>query len=607
MAPVGGQVQGISLDSFLQMVQMEKTTCTLRVLSDEDVGFIFIQKGVMISAEVGALSGADAAHEIISWENSVIEIENTCERTENEINQPLMNILMEGLRLRDERAAAGGAAKMMDTQSNRSPSPPKPGPSPASKPPPSDTPPPVPGIAAHADKAGGQHPKEGFTIQKKKRPRNRFLKLALLLIAVAGAGAAAYLTLGGSSEEKLFLALQSKLVETPSLMEKVNLLEAYLDTDPTGEHAASATSQLTSFKRALDTEQYNAVAARADALAEKDDLKGAHALYAEYLAEHPESTAKPRATAAMAALTDKMADIAFARLAKTSSSDDPQRLNDYDAFLQGYPDSRHTDQVRQWIAEMADAYYRYFETQVAVATHEEDWPRGITLARQFVRLYPEYPKSKIIAKLVPIFEGSQKQKADFAALMDSAREKGTDYGAAAQVLSDYLASYPDTYLEHRIKEQISRYRLLAEDARLDALRKSTAAAVNAAGDRFQADTAGTFTDRRTRLVWTLLDSRAQLQECLDYSGARTFVSGLSTGGHEDWRLPTPDELESLYKKSPALPATETHWYWSDKHYREFQGEWIYRVTVVDSSDVVSRPPLQKDSRDCGTVRAVRRP
>ncbi len=103
-AGVGGQLQGISLDSFLQMVQMEKTTCTLNVISGKKEGRLYILKGDLISAETQGLENLDAACTIISWDDTVIEIENTCKKSENEIKQPLMHVLMEGLKLKDEKA-----------------------------------------------------------------------------------------------------------------------------------------------------------------------------------------------------------------------------------------------------------------------------------------------------------------------------------------------------------------------------------------------------------------------------------------------------------------------------------------------------------------------
>ncbi len=48
------------------------------------------------------LRGEEAAYRIIGWENSAIEIEDVCRNKKKEINKPLMLILMEANRLKDE-------------------------------------------------------------------------------------------------------------------------------------------------------------------------------------------------------------------------------------------------------------------------------------------------------------------------------------------------------------------------------------------------------------------------------------------------------------------------------------------------------------------------
>ncbi len=75
----------------------------MKVKDNDEVGYLYILEGELISAESGDLKNREAFNRIISWENVAIEIENTCTKTENEINQPLMNLLMEGLRVKDEK------------------------------------------------------------------------------------------------------------------------------------------------------------------------------------------------------------------------------------------------------------------------------------------------------------------------------------------------------------------------------------------------------------------------------------------------------------------------------------------------------------------------
>ena len=101
-AAPAGQIHGISTASFLQLIDIEEKICTLKIRSGRRLGYLYFFKGELTAAETGQLRGEAAAFEIISWENSVIEIENVCKKTRKEINKSLMHILMEGARIRDE-------------------------------------------------------------------------------------------------------------------------------------------------------------------------------------------------------------------------------------------------------------------------------------------------------------------------------------------------------------------------------------------------------------------------------------------------------------------------------------------------------------------------
>jgi DNA-binding NtrC family response regulator len=96
------QIWGISTASFLQVIDMEQRICTLTVRSDEKLGYLYFMKGDLIAAEAGDQKGLDAAYNIIGWEKSVIEMKNTCRKKEREIHMPLMHVLMESARIKDD-------------------------------------------------------------------------------------------------------------------------------------------------------------------------------------------------------------------------------------------------------------------------------------------------------------------------------------------------------------------------------------------------------------------------------------------------------------------------------------------------------------------------
>ena len=63
---LAGQVTGISLPSFLQMSEMEGSTCSLRIRSAEKSGMLHLLDGNLIDAETGELKHKEAAYEIIA-------------------------------------------------------------------------------------------------------------------------------------------------------------------------------------------------------------------------------------------------------------------------------------------------------------------------------------------------------------------------------------------------------------------------------------------------------------------------------------------------------------------------------------------------------------
>jgi len=100
-----GHVSGISLPSFLQLLELDKKTCTLTLSAGIQEGRMYFQQGELIDAHTGKLNGQEAAFEIICWDNTEIEIENVCKHRERTITAPLGFILIESARMKDERGA----------------------------------------------------------------------------------------------------------------------------------------------------------------------------------------------------------------------------------------------------------------------------------------------------------------------------------------------------------------------------------------------------------------------------------------------------------------------------------------------------------------------
>ena len=98
-----GFITGVSLSSFLQLLELDKKTCTLTVRSGRHQGNMYFKNGDLLNADTDDLSGTDAAFEIVSWKNVEIVLANSCKITEPKISESLGFILLEGSRRQDER------------------------------------------------------------------------------------------------------------------------------------------------------------------------------------------------------------------------------------------------------------------------------------------------------------------------------------------------------------------------------------------------------------------------------------------------------------------------------------------------------------------------
>ena len=100
----GGTLHGISTGMFLQLIEMEQKTCTVRVMEKvtDRQGVLFFSKGVLLDATCEGLRREQAAYEIFSWEKVSISIQNTCPVSTKHIQGDLQGLLLEAMRRKDE-------------------------------------------------------------------------------------------------------------------------------------------------------------------------------------------------------------------------------------------------------------------------------------------------------------------------------------------------------------------------------------------------------------------------------------------------------------------------------------------------------------------------
>lgn len=82
-----------TLPGYLQLIEMEGKSCTLRVVSNKREGVLYIKAGEIFNADCGKLTGEAAVLEILSWNDVSLEIFKPYNITQRSINKPLTYFL----------------------------------------------------------------------------------------------------------------------------------------------------------------------------------------------------------------------------------------------------------------------------------------------------------------------------------------------------------------------------------------------------------------------------------------------------------------------------------------------------------------------------------
>jgi DNA-binding response OmpR family regulator len=102
----GGVLHNIAPSMFLQLVNLEQKTCTIRTTEKTSgrQGVLFFQHGHLLDARTGELQSEAAAYEIFSWEQISLVIQNSCPVKDRKIVKTLNALLLEAARRKDEES-----------------------------------------------------------------------------------------------------------------------------------------------------------------------------------------------------------------------------------------------------------------------------------------------------------------------------------------------------------------------------------------------------------------------------------------------------------------------------------------------------------------------
>ncbi len=657
-AGVGGKIKGISLPSFLQMSEMEKSSFTLKVVAGENLGYLYLKEGNLIAAQVDELTGREAAYRIISWDEPIIEIQPADESKSDEIKQPLMHVLMESLKIKDEAAYQLPAGQ--------------------------------PTAPPSADRSPGEPGKPIVKLERAPAPPpvkdrsdlvRKIVWTIVGLLVVAVGGASYYFQLSASRSEDRFAKFIAQVDSIESAQQRLEQLEKFLKKHPNPAWRKQLQQRINDAREQIEDQDYEQATLKVSSLPLDENYeKKAIAIYSEFLKKYPNSRHIDRINKAIAGIKDLLDQYYYQELQEAARLDFDKRLQVYRQYLQRFPQGRYRQDVQILIDEMADDYLAFLKQQAASCIEQRRWNDCLAKCDVFIKAFSGSYKARQA-------EDIKKQVADNRSwwkLKNRILEADGNYKDIRQMLKNFLQANPHPSVRPEVEaelakaeanlrqqrgwltvktfatdenqpmdERIQKVRLFlannktspfasnAQDLlaglmqqrdrilamrrmeaqrreleekkrqeqlehqrrqrRLADLRQEMIAKLKQTG-RFVPSGNETVTDKVTGLTWCVLDSYQELEGCLNYKEALKYVQGLSAGGYNDWRLPTASELAAIYKQAPFFPQSGAKWYWSSEAY--IKGYYsVANVVTAKPETVFER--LFKRQDQCGAVRAVR--
>ncbi len=451
---VGGQIHGIALSSFLQMSEMEKTTCKLKVSSEKETGFLYLLKGALIAAEAGLLTGKEAAFEILSWDETAIAIEKTSVKKKKEIAMPLMNILMEGLRLKDEKEAAakGGGEAPSDDDIGKleleNPSEPEFESEGAEAE--------APAEEKTADESPAEAPKKKVPAAPEPKSKTGLLVAAgivVVLLLGAGGGFVWLRVIQPGQLKKAYELVLEEVGKQATLEEKQIILEDYLKKGVSGTYADQAEKKIEEIFNLIQERDYEVLTEQVKALPldEKYKIK-ASALYQEYLDKFPDGIHAEELTEKLAGISALMDATDFARLEKIDASDYEKRIAAYRAYLEDHPKGKHREAVEKLLADMGEIYFRYLTKEIKVCDLQNEWGRCADLFDEYISVYKN---NRHIDQAVKMRDTMLAKDILFD-LAKKVNEVKSDYAEMKNVYIDYLKANPKTPAKDGIIAELTK-------------------------------------------------------------------------------------------------------------------------------------------------------
>jgi hypothetical protein len=106
---LSGQLSDLSLAELIEFFCNQRKTGRLKVAYTRAPGYFFFDRGDLVDARIGALSGVEAVYYSLTQANASFKFSAAFESTRRTIHQPWAQVALEGLRRLDEGIAPGDA------------------------------------------------------------------------------------------------------------------------------------------------------------------------------------------------------------------------------------------------------------------------------------------------------------------------------------------------------------------------------------------------------------------------------------------------------------------------------------------------------------------
>jgi hypothetical protein len=607
---LAGQVQGISLPSFLQMSEMEGSTCSLRISSGENTGMLHLLDGNLIDAETDELKHKDAAYSILGWDNPMIEILKAVGRTKNEIKLPLMHLLMDSMRQKDQKefekdappkkpiektpsqkeapspeqkkaplieASPGTSLEKTDekaspaaTKLEKPPSTVEPdrtdvvpekestdkqsdGPVEEIPPEPQEKVPEADGdIDIDLIQVDTSRPTKRQVVDKSTialKPKKKVALMAVLAVLVlCVAGYFIFQGIMGKAVVSDYRQLMAKVERLTDADAQEKLLMDFINTHESGEDSAKAEMKLQEIWLQNEDVNYQKTIDAVNQLPiDQAFEKNAKTLYAQFLEKYPNTQHAEDIQRAVSEISGLSEDIVFSNLKNLGEKNYSHKIESYKNYLSLYPQGKHRDSVKMMFSETLGESYLNFKKEIMACERDAKWDTCLTICDDYLAAFSDYLDTREIETI----QDRIRMEKDYSILQTQVQ--GVDDDIARPLYMAYMTAYPDSPNKEEIQKNLQRMDLgITAERQWKSLKKSLQSASlgpQAKIDKVERYISQNSTSRYAAEAGEILKS---LQKEADIRSAEREQSIKSLSSEEKAKKEAQEQYAALVKRQTEL-------------------------------------------------------